>query len=663
MDEIKKNNEDIEVGEPFTIPEDIGEVTKVHSDHYDAKDIQVLEGMEAVRKRPGMYIANTSGSGLHHLVWEIVDNGIDEAVAGFANEVDVIVDENNVVTVKDNGRGVPVDIHPKTGKSAAETIYTELHAGGKFGGSAYKMSSGLHGVGATVVNALSEWMEVTSERDGHKYFIRFEHGGHTVAPLKIIGDSQNHGTTVRFKADPTIFKEITSYDHNTLREHLRELAFLNKGVKVVFEDKRMEDDHHEEFCYAGGIKEFVSYLNKGKTPIIPQPLYFEGEEDNILVEVALQYNTGYSQMVYCYCNNVNTVDGGTHEEGFRMTLARIINKYAREKGYLKNNDENFSGDDVKEGIVAIVSVKHPNPEYEGQTKTKLGNSEVRKIVSNIFGEQFERYLMENPNEAKVIVEKSQMASNARLAAKKARELTRRKSPLEFSNLPGKLADCLSKDPTVSEIFIVEGDSAGGSAKQGRNRHTQAILPLRGKILNVEKAREHKIFDNNEIKTMLTAFGTGVGEDFDINKLRYHKIIIMTDADVDGAHIRILLLTFFYRFLRPVIEGGYVYFAQPPLFKIEKNRKMNYAYSESELEDLKKEYVDKYEIQRYKGLGEMNADQLFDTTMDPKTRTLIQVTIDNAVEADQAFEMFMGDEVEPRKEYIMKNAHFVKDLDL
>ncbi|MBQ1305455.1 MAG: DNA topoisomerase (ATP-hydrolyzing) subunit B [Erysipelotrichales bacterium] len=652
-------------GGNFSIVKNVEDVTKVHTDHYGAEDIQVLEGMEAVRKRPGMYIASTSASGLHHLVWEIVDNGIDEAVAGFADEIDVTVDNDNVITVKDNGRGVPVDIHPKTGKSAAETIYTELHAGGKFDGSVYKMSSGLHGVGATVVNALSSWMEVTSEREGHAYYLRFEDGGHTVVPLKEIGPSKNHGTTVRFKADPAIFRETTVYDHNTLREHLRELAFLNKGIKIVFTDERLEDDQekYEMFQYKGGIKEYVGYLQKGKTVIMAEPLYFEGEEEDILVEVAFQYNEGFNRYVYCYCNNVNTHEGGTHEEGFRMTLSRVINKYGRKSGIMKDNDESLTGDDVREGIVAIVSVKHPNPEYEGQTKTKLGNSEVRKIVSNVFGTQFERYLMENPKEARVIVEKGLLASRARQAAKKAREATRRKSPLEFSALPGKLRDCISRNPAESEIFIVEGDSAGGSATEGRNRQTQAILPLRGKILNVEKAGMHRIFDNAEIKTMITAFGTGVGEDFNIDKLRYHKVIIMSDADVDGAHIRILLLTFFYRFLRPIIEGGYVYFAQPPLFRIQKGKRLDYAYSDEQLEELKKVYVDKYEIQRYKGLGEMDADQLFETTMDPETRTLVKVNIENAMEADQVFEMLMGEEVEPRKQFIMKNAHFVKDIDL
>ncbi|MDD6468036.1 MAG: DNA topoisomerase (ATP-hydrolyzing) subunit B [Erysipelotrichaceae bacterium] len=635
----------------------------VQDSNYDDSDIQVLEGLEAVRKRPGMYIGSTSRTGLHHLVWEIVDNGIDEALAGFASSILVKVTKDNVVEVIDDGRGLPTGIHEKTGISTVETIYTVLHAGGKFGGGAYKVSGGLHGVGASVVNALSEYMEVITERDGTKYYIRFENGGHTVIPLKVIGSSDCHGTTVRFKADPLIFTETTEYDHNTLRDRLRELAFLNKGIKICFTDERKDENHYEEFYYEGGIYEYVKYLNKNKTPIHEEPVYIEGKEEDILVEVSFQYNDGFATNIYSFCNNINTHEGGTHEEGFRNSLTRIINNYAKENNYLKKDEDSLQGEDVREGITAIISIKHPDPQYEGQTKTKLGNSEVRRIVSSVFSTHFERFMMEHPTEAKIIVDKAMLASKARLAAKKARELTRRKNVLEVSSLPGKLSDCSSRDPKECEIYIVEGDSAGGSAKQGRDSRTQAILPLRGKILNVEKARVHKIFDNNEIRSMLTAFGCGIGDELDLNKLRYHKIVIMTDADVDGAHIRTLLLTFFYRFLKPVIEGGYVYFAQPPLYKVSKGNQVRYAYSDEEMEQIRVEMGDATNLQRYKGLGEMNADQLWDTTMNPQYRTLIKVTIENAMEADQVFEMLMGDEVEPRRNYIIENAHFVKNLDI
>lgn len=628
---------------------------------YTADDIQVLEGLEAVRKRPGMYIGTTSQRGLHHLVWEIVDNAIDEALAGHANHITINVDKDNIVTVEDNGRGMPVGVHEKTGKSTVETIFTVLHAGGKFGGGAYKVSGGLHGVGASVVNALSEYLEVYVHLNGKIYFIRFENGGTAVADLKVIGDTDKHGSIVRFKADPLIFTETTEYDHAVLRDRIQQLAFLNKGIQVDFKDERNESEY--SYLYKGGISEYVGFINKNKAPIHKEVIYCEGEEENIQVEVAIQYNDGYVPNVYSFCNNINTHEGGTHEEGFRNTLTRIINNYAKESGSIKNNEESLQGEDVREGLTAIISVKHPDPQYEGQTKTKLGNSEVRKIVSNVFSEQLERYLMENPASAKIIVEKAVVASKARLAAKKARELTRRKGALEISSLPGKLADCSSRDPKVSEIYLVEGDSAGGSAKLGRNREFQAILPLRGKVINVEKARLHKVFDNNEIRSMLTAFGTGIGDELDVAKLRYHKIVIMTDADVDGAHIRTLLLTFFYRFLRTLIEEGHIYIAQPPLFKISKGNSVKYAYSESELDIYKQEFGDRFNIQRYKGLGEMNPEQLWETTMDPEVRTLIKVNVEDAMEADMVFEMLMGDEVEPRRNFITENAQFVKNLDI
>ena len=634
---------------------------------YTSQDIQVLEGLEAVRKRPGMYIGSTSEKGLHHLVWEIVDNSIDEALAGYATHIEVTVDQDDVVTVVDNGRGMPVEVHAKTGISTVETIFTVLHAGGKFGGGAYKVSGGLHGVGASVVNALSQWLEVTVYKEGKIYFIRFENGGTAVAPLKQIGECamDQHGSMVRFKADPLIFTESTSYNHDTLYERLRQIAFLNKGIKLTFTDERMEEENKRRhvFLYEGGLKQYIEFLNRNKTPIHEEIIYVEGEQENVQVEIAMQYNDGYVPNIYSFCNNINTGEGGTHEEGFRLALNRVLNAYARENGLLKKDEEALQGDDLREGLTAIISVKHPDPQYEGQTKTKLGNAEVRKIVSNILGEQLERFLMEHPNSAKLIIEKAQLASKARLAAKKARELTRRKSALEITSLPGKLADCSSKNAEICEIYLVEGDSAGGSAKQGRNSKFQAILPLRGKILNVEKARLHRIFDNAEIRSMITAFGAGVGDEVDVTKLRYHKIVIMTDADVDGAHIRTLLLTFLYRYLRPVIEGGYVYIAQPPLYKIQKGQQIRYAYSDDELTQVKKEMGDRLNIQRYKGLGEMNPEQLWETTMDPEFRTLIQVTIEDAMDADAVFSMLMGDEVEPRRNFIQENAHFVKNLDI
>ena len=630
---------------------------------YDANDIQVLEGLEAVRKRPGMYIGSTSARGLHHLVWEIVDNGIDEALAGYATKIDVTVTSDNVIVVKDNGRGMPVGINEKSGKSAVETIFTVLHAGGKFGGGAYKVSGGLHGVGASVVNALSEWLEVRVAQDGKLYYQRFENGGKPVDDIKQIGTTEDKGSEVRFKADPTIFTETTEYDHNTLKERLQQLAFLNKGIEITFTDERENHQSSDSFLYKGGLAEYVAFLNKSRESIHENIIYVEGEQDGIAVEVAMQYTDGYTPNIYSFCNNINTHEGGTHEEGFRISLTRVINNYGKEANILKKDEDVLNGDDVREGLTAIISVKHPDPQYEGQTKTKLGNSEVRKIVSTIFSAQLEKFLLENPNEAKAVMEKCELASKARLAAKKARELTRRKGALEISSLPGKLADCSCRDAELSEVFIVEGDSAGGSAKQGRNSKYQAILPIRGKILNVEKARLHRIYENEEIRSMITAFGCGIGDEFDESKLRYHKVVIMTDADVDGAHIRTLLLTFFYRFLRGLIEGGYVYIAQPPLYKVQKGNVVKYAYNDEQLEVIKKEFnSEKLSIQRYKGLGEMDPEQLWETTMDPANRVFLRVTLEDAMVADNVFSMLMGDEVEPRRNFITENAQFVRNLD-
>lgn len=636
------------------------------TEEYNDSEIQVLEGLEAVRKRPGMYIASTSSKGLHHLVWEIVDNGIDEAMAGYASTVTVTIDENNAVTVEDDGRGMPTGKNAKTGKSTIETIFTVLHAGGKFGGGAYKYSGGLHGVGASVVNALSTWLEVHVYHEGKVYFERFENGGHPVGELKVIGDCdpKKHGSIVKFQADPTIFTETTVYDHETIRDRLRQLAFLNKGIRLVFNDEREEDEKkkHYEFFFEGGLKQYIEYLNKSKTPVHPDVIYAEGYEQDIQVEVACQYNDGYNPSIYTFCNNINTVEGGTHLEGFNNALNRTLNKYARDAKILKEKDDNLTSDDCREGITAVISVKHPDPQYEGQTKTKLGNSVVRKIVSDIFGAQLERFLLENPDEAKAIVEKAMVASQARVAAKRAREATRRKSALEVSSLPGKLSDCSSKDASICEIYLVEGDSAGGSAKQGRDSHFQAILPLRGKILNVEKARQARIFENQEIRSMITAFGCGILEETDPTKLRYNKIVIMTDADVDGAHIRILLLTFLYRYMRAIIEAGHVYIAQPPLYKLQKGNTIRYAYTEQQATKYIAELGDRISTQRYKGLGEMNPEQLWETTMDPKNRTLIRVSIDDAEKADEYFNIFMGDEVEPRKNYIIENGKFA-NLDI
>ena len=634
---------------------------------YDESDIQVLEGLEAVRKRPGMYIGSTSIRGLHHLVWEIVDNAIDEALAGYCTEINVILEKDDIVKITDNGRGMPTGVHAKTGKSTVETIFTVLHPGGKFGGGGYKVSGGLHGVGASVVNALSEWLEVYvhNSRDGKLYYQKFANGGKAVEDLKMIGDTDKTGSEVIFKADPTIFTESTTYDYETLRDRIRQLAFLNKGLKIVLIDRRQDEEKKTVYCYEGGIKEYVAFINKNKTPIHDDIIYMEDEQDGIQIEVAMQYNDGYQPNIYSFCNNINTIEGGTHEEGFRLALTRGINNYAKAKGLMKKDDDNLTGDDVREGLTSIISVKHPDPQYEGQTKTKLGNAEVRRIASNIISSELDKFLLENPDTAKIVVEKALLASRARMAAKRAREMTRRKSALEVSSLPGKLADCTSKDPTISEVFIVEGDSAGGSAKLGRDRNTQAILPLRGKILNVEKARLERILTNAEIRSMITAFGTGIGDEFDVSKLRYHKIVIMTDADVDGGHIRILMLTFLYRYLRPLVEQGFVYAAQPPLYLLKQGKEEHYCYSDDELERLKEELGPnaRYTIQRYKGLGEMDAEQLWETTMDPERRVLLQITVDDAMEADLIFDMLMGEKVEPRREFIQENAKYATNLDV
>ncbi len=635
--------------------------------NYDSSNIQVLEGLEAVRKRPGMYIGTTSSRGLHHLIWEIVDNSIDEALAGYCDQIEIILNKDNSVTVKDNGRGIPTDIHSKTGVSTVETVFTVLHAGGKFGGGGYKVSGGLHGVGASVVNALSSWIDVKVYQKGKVHQMKFVNGGKVEKPLQIIGDCplEKTGTEVVFKPDPEIFTETTEFEFDILKNRVRELSFLNKGLKIILIDDRVESKK-EEFLSEGGIAEYVEMINKNKTPIHNEIIFIEGIDKDINLEVSLQYNSGFSSNIYSFANNINTHEGGTHEDGVKRALTRIINSYAKKMNLLKDKDDSLSGEDVKEGLVMIISCKHPNPQFEGQTKTKLGNSEVRKISDNLFTEGFERFLLENPDEAKTIIEKSLTAARARLAAKKARELTRRKNALEISSLPGKLADCSSKDASESEIYIVEGDSAGGSAKQGRDSRTQAILPLRGKILNVEKSRLDKILANNEIRSMITAFGTGIGDDFDISKLRYNKIVIMTDADVDGAHIRILLLTFLYRYLKPLVEKGNIYIAQPPLYKISQGKDVKYVYSDAQLEKHLNELSDdqkKPDVQRYKGLGEMNPEQLWETTMNIENRTLLQVTIEDAIIADQILDALMGEEVPPRREFIEKNAKFVKNLDI
>lgn len=657
-------NEELEKETRNLIPDE----EKAKAD-YNANDIQVLEGLEAVRKRPGMYIGSTSSTGLHHCVWEIVDNAIDEALAGYCDTIHVTINKGNTITVKDNGRGIPVGIVAKSGKSAVETVYTILHAGGKFGeGGGYKVSGGLHGVGASVVNALSEWLEVTVHKDGGIYYIKFANGGHTVEPLKQIGTCDDTGTIVTFKPDATIFKETTVFDYSIIRDRIRQMAFLNKGVRIIVKDDRGEEPVEDDFCYEGGLKEYVTYLNRNKESQDNQydVIYCEGKQDGISVEIAMQYNDSYTSMIYSFCNNINTADGGTHEEGFRLALTRVINKYARANKFLKDNDESLTQDDAREGLTAIISIKHPDPQYEGQTKGKLGNSEVRAITSNIFGEQLERYLNENPKAAKTIMAKVTLAANARIAAKKARETTR-KNGMDITSLPGKLADCSSKNAEECELYIVEGNSAGGSAKNGRDRKTQAILPLRGKILNVEKAQTKRIFANAEIGNMIIAIGGGYGNDFDVSKIRYHKIVIMTDADVDGSHIRILLLTFFYRFMKPLVEQGYIYIAQPPLYKASRGNKDYYCYNDEQLNQLRLKLGPAasklLKLQRYKGLGEMDAEQLWETTMDPEKRKMIRVTIEDAMAADKVFDELMGEDVLCRKQFIKENAKFVNNLDI
>lgn len=637
---------------------------------YNDDDIKVLKGLEAVRKRPGMYIGSTSSRGLHHLVWEIVDNSIDEALAGFSDIIKVSINKDNSITVIDNGRGIPTGINSKTGVSTIETVFTVLHAGGKFGGGGYKVSGGLHGVGASVVNALSSFLEVKVYQNGSIYSMSFKNGGRDIEPLKVVGeydgeDGEKSGTCVTFKPDPEIFTETTEFDYDILRTRLREMAFLNKGLKIILTDERNDEKVQEEFLYEGGIKEYVKLLNKNKTPLNKDIVHVEGEIDDVIVEVALQYNKSYSELIYSFVNNINTHEGGTHEDGVKQALTREIKRYAKDKNILKEKDEGLIGDDVREGLAMIISCKHPNPQFEGQTKTKLGNSEVKKIASNIFADGLKKFLLENPNEAKIIVEKAMAASKARLAAKKARELTRRKGGLELTTQWGKLTDCSSKDVKESELFIVEGNSAAGPAKQGRDSRIQAVLPIRGKIINVEKSRIDKILANEEIRSLITAFGTGVGDEFDIDKLRYNKIIIMTDADVDGAHIRTLLLTFFYRYFKPLVENGHIYAAQPPLFKISHGRTNKYVLSQIELD----EYISnldektKYEISRMKGLGEMDSIELKETTMDLKTRSLLKIEVDDAILADETFQILMGEEVAPRRKFIEDNALNVKNLDV
>ena len=633
--------------------------------NYDASQIEVLEGLEAVRKRPGMYIGSTSLDGVHHLVWEIVDNSIDEAMAGYADTIHIQILEDNEIRVTDNGRGVPVDLQHKTGRPASETVFTVLHAGGKFGGGSYKVSGGLHGVGAAVVNALSTYLEYRIHKEGKIYFQRFERGI-PVADMEIIGDTDKTGTEVLFRPDEEIFKESIQYDYERLRDRVQELAYLNRDLQIDISDSRSDQEPKEiSYRYGGGIKSYTDYLNENKDVLYEEPVYLEDEQDDIVVEVALQHTTGYHLNLLSFTNNIRTHEGGTHESGFKAALTRVINDYARKSDYLKENDDNFLGEDVREGLTAIISIKHPDPQFEGQTKTKLGNSEARTIVDRLFSENFERFLMENPKIGKLILDKAELASKARVAAKRAREVTRKKSGLEISNLPGKLADCSSKDPSISELFIVEGDSAGGSAKQGRSRLFQAILPIRGKILNVEKASLDRILANEEIRTLFTAMGTGFGEEFDVEKARYHKLIIMTDADVDGAHIRTLLLTLFFRYMRPAIDAGYIYVAQPPLYQVRQGKTSVYLDSDEALEEYLGTIPEspKPAVQRYKGLGEMDADQLWETTMDPDTRRLTRVDVEDAKEADRVMTMLMGDKVPPRREFIEENARYVENIDI
>lgn len=628
---------------------------------YSAENIKILEGLEAVRKRPGMYIGSTGPRGLHHLVWEIVDNSIDEAMAGHASSIVVELEPGDIVRVEDDGRGIPTGIHPKSGKPAVETILTTLHAGGKFDSDSYKVSGGLHGVGASVCNALSDWLEVTVYQNGNIYQQEYKQGA-PLYDLKVIGESTKTGTTMRFHADKEIFTETIVYDYETIRARLQQIAYLNRGISITVRDARGKEPVENNYKYDGGISEYVAFLNSGKELIHKEIISFEAEMEGIIAEVAMQYNTGYNTSLYSFANNINTHEGGTHEEGYRSTLTRLLNNYGRDKNIFKK-DEALTGEDTREGLTAIISVKHPDPQFEGQTKTKLGNSEVRRIVAQITSDGLERFMNENPASAKTIIEKALLASRARLAAKKAREATRRKNPLDSLGFASKLADCRTKDPAASEIYIVEGNSAGGSAKQGRDSEFQAILPLRGKVLNVEKTRLDKILANKEIISMIQAFGTGIGDEFEIGKARYHKVIIMTDADVDGAHIRTLLLTFFYRYMRELVDQGYIYIAQPPLYKVQFGKKILYAYSDQELQNYIATNDSKPSIQRYKGLGEMNAEQLWETTMDPEARTLLRVTLEDAIEADKVFSMLMGDEVDPRREFIETNAKYATNVDV
>jgi DNA gyrase subunit B len=628
---------------------------------YNASNIQILEGLEAVRKRPGMYIGSTGARGLHHLVWEIVDNAIDEALAGYATHVELTILKNNYIKVNDDGRGIPVDIHPKTGKPAVETILTTLHAGGKFDGQSYKVSGGLHGVGASVVNALTKEFIVNIFRDGKQYTQKYAYGN-PVSELTIVGNSDAHGSEIVFLADELVFVETQTYDFEILRARIQQLAFLNKGIKLTIRDERSEEPVEFIYQYEGGIVEYVNFLIGTRSKIHPHVIYIEKEIDGITFEIAMQYFDGYSTNLYSFANNIPTHEGGMHEDGYKLALTRLINNYAKANNILKK-DDTFIGEDVREGLTAIISIKHPDPQFEGQTKTKLGNPEVRQITSQIVGESLERFLQENPTDAKGIVEKSLNAMLARIAARKARDATRRKSPLDTLGFASKLADCRTKDPALSELYIVEGDSAGGTAKQGRESEFQAILPLRGKVLNVEKARLDKIYANKEILSLIQALGTGIGEDFNVGNIRYHKVVIMTDADIDGAHIRTLLLTFLFRYMRPLIENGYIYMAQPPLYKVQQNKRVEYLYDDEALQVLLKELGGRPNIQRYKGLGEMNAEQLWETTMDPEYRTLLQITLEDAMDADQVFSMLMGEDVEPRKEFIQNNAIYASNIDV
>ena len=640
--------------------EELNKQPKDGAEHYDGSQIQVLEGLEAVRKRPGMYIGSTGPKGLHHLVYEIVDNAIDEALAGFCDHIEVTIKKGDVIEVTDNGRGIPVDIQPKLGIPAVTVVLTVLHAGGKFGGenSGYKVAGGLHGVGSSVVNALSEWLEVIVRRDGYEYYQRFQRGVPD-GPLQKLGPAASTGTTVRFKADPVMFTETTVYDYDTLLIRLREEAFLNAGVRITFTDERGDEVVRESMHYEGGIASFVEYLQKKRdnTVLHPQVIHLKGQKDDIIAEVAMQYNDSFNELILSFANNVNTPDGGTHEEGFKNALTRVINDFGREKGYLKDKDDNLTGNDVREGLTCVISVKLTEAQFEGQTKAKLGNTEVRSLVSGMVYDKLKEFLEENPGVAKAIYEKATQAARAREAARKARDLVRRKSALETSRMPGKLADCREKDPSKTEIFIVEGDSAGGSAKMGRDSNIQAILPLWGKMLNVEKARLDKVYGNEKLMPVVTALGCGIGEEFDIEKLRYHKVFIMADADVDGSHICTLMLTFFFRFMRPLIEGGYVYIAQPPLFKLAKGKDVRYAYNEPEMTQMSAEMGQGVKINRYKGLGEMNPEQLWETTMNPDNRVIVQISIEDAEKADEAFTILMGDKVEPRRQFIEKNAEY------